>query len=71
MLSHAAVQRLFLFAVSSRIVTASVHRTAVRAKVEHVFGIVKGLFGFRKTRYSIIRQEQRIRQLRKVQNIKL
>jgi IS5 family transposase len=27
-------------------------KSSVRAKVEHVFGIVKGLFGYRKTRYK-------------------
>ena len=27
-------------------------KSSVRAKVEHVFGVVKGLFGFRKTRYK-------------------
>lgn len=27
-------------------------KSSVRAKVEHVFGVVKGLFGYRKTRYK-------------------
>ena len=27
-------------------------KSSVRAKVEHVFGVIKGLFGFRKTRYK-------------------
>lgn len=27
-------------------------KSSIRAKVEHVFGIVKGLFGYRKTRYK-------------------
>lgn len=26
-------------------------KSSIRAKVEHVFGVVKGLFGYRKTRY--------------------
>ncbi len=26
-------------------------KSSVRAKVEHIFGVVKGLFGYRKTRY--------------------
>ena len=27
------------------------HKSRVRAKVEHVFGVIKNIFGFRKTRY--------------------
>jgi IS5 family transposase len=27
-------------------------KSSVRSKVEHVFGVVKGLFGFKKTRYK-------------------
>lgn len=27
-------------------------KSSVNAKVEHVFGVVKGLFGYRKTRYK-------------------
>ena len=33
-------------------------KSSVRAKVEHVFGIVKGLFGFRKTRYKGRRKQE-------------
>ena len=33
-------------------------KSSVRAKVEHVFGIVKGLFGYRKTRYKGRRRRQ-------------
>ena len=33
-------------------------KSSVRAKVEHVFGIVKGLFGFRKTRYRGRRKQE-------------
>lgn len=32
-------------------------KSSVRAKVEHVFGVVKGLFGYRKTRYRGLRQQ--------------
>ena len=32
-------------------------KSSVRAKVEHVFGVVKGLFGYRKTRYRGIRKQ--------------
>lgn len=32
-------------------------KSSVRAKVEHVFGIVKGLFGYRKTRYRGLRKQ--------------
>ena len=27
------------------------HKSRVRAKVEHVFGVIKNIFGFRKVRY--------------------
>lgn len=27
-------------------------KSSVRSKVEHVFGVIKGLFGYRKTRYK-------------------
>ena len=27
------------------------HKSRVRAKVEHVFGVTKNIFGFKKTRY--------------------
>jgi IS5 family transposase len=33
-------------------------KSSVRAKVEHVFGIVKGLFGYRKTRYKGRRKQE-------------
>jgi len=33
-------------------------KSSVRAKVEHVFGIVKGLFGYRKARYKGIPRKQ-------------
>jgi IS5 family transposase len=33
-------------------------KSSVRAKVEHVFGIVKGLFGYRKTRYRGRRKQE-------------
>lgn len=33
-------------------------KSSVRAKVEHVFGIVKGLFGYRKTRYRGLRKQR-------------
>lgn len=33
-------------------------KSSVRAKVEHVFGIVKGLFGYRKTRYKGRRKQK-------------
>lgn len=32
-------------------------KSSVRAKVEHVFGVVKGLFGFRRTRYRGLRKQ--------------
>lgn len=32
-------------------------KSSVRAKVEHVFGVVKGLFGYRKTRYRGLRRQ--------------
>lgn len=32
-------------------------KSSIRAKVEHVFGIVKGLFGYRKTRYRGLRKQ--------------
>ncbi len=32
-------------------------KSSVRAKVEHVFGVVKGVFGYRKTRYRGLRQQ--------------
>lgn len=32
-------------------------KSSVRAKVEHVFGVVKGIFGYRKTRYRGLRQQ--------------
>jgi len=32
-------------------------KSSVRAKVEHVFGVVKGLFGYRKTRYRGLRNQ--------------
>jgi len=32
-------------------------KSSVRAKVEHVFGVVKGLFGYRKTRYRGLRKQ--------------
>ena len=32
-------------------------KSSVRAKVEHVFGVVKGQFGFRKTRYRGLRKQ--------------
>ena len=32
-------------------------KSSVRAKVEHVFGVVKGLFGYRKTRYKGLRKQ--------------
>lgn len=31
-------------------------KSSVRAKVEHVFAVVKRLFGYRKTRYRGLRQ---------------
>lgn len=33
------------------------HKSSIRAKVEHVFGVVKGLFGYRKTRYRGLRKQ--------------
>lgn len=33
-------------------------KSSVRAKVEHVFGVVKGLFGYRKTRYKGRRKQR-------------
>ena len=33
-------------------------KSSIRAKVEHVFGIVKGLFGYRKTRYKGRRKQE-------------
>jgi IS5 family transposase len=33
-------------------------KSSVRAKVEHVFGVVKGLFGYRKTRYKGRRKQE-------------
>jgi len=33
-------------------------KSSVRAKVEHVFGVVKGLFRFRKTRYRGLRKQR-------------
>ncbi len=32
-------------------------KSSVRAKVEHVFGVIKGLFGYRKTRYRGLRKQ--------------
>ena len=32
-------------------------KSSVRAKAEHVFGVVKGLFGYRKTRYRGLRKQ--------------
>jgi IS5 family transposase len=32
-------------------------KSSVRAKVEHVFGVVKGMFGYRKTRYRGLRKQ--------------
>ena len=32
-------------------------KSSVRAKVEHIFGVVKGQFGFRKTRYRGLRKQ--------------
>jgi IS5 family transposase len=32
-------------------------KSSIRAKVEHVFGVVKGLFGYRKTRYRGLRKQ--------------
>jgi len=32
-------------------------KSSVRAKVEHVFGVVKGLFRYRKTRYRGLRKQ--------------
>ena len=32
-------------------------KSSVRAKVEHAFGVVKGQFGFRKTRYRGLRKQ--------------
>jgi len=32
-------------------------KSSIRAKVEHIFGIVKGLFGYRKTRYRGLRKQ--------------
>lgn len=32
-------------------------KSSVRAKVEHVFGVVKGLFGYRKTRYRGLQKQ--------------
>lgn len=32
-------------------------KSSVRAKVEHVFGVVKGLFGYQKTRYRGLRKQ--------------
>ncbi len=33
-------------------------KSSVRAKVEHVFGVIKGLFGYRKTRYRGLRKQR-------------
>lgn len=33
-------------------------KSSVRAKVEHVFGVIKGVFGFRKTRYKGRRKQE-------------
>jgi len=30
---------------------ANKHKSSTRSRVEHVFGILKGMFGFRKVRY--------------------
>jgi IS5 family transposase len=36
-------------------------KSSVRAKVEHVFGVVKGLFGYRKTRYrGLVKQTSKL-----------
>ena len=32
-------------------------KSSVRAKVEHIFGVVKGQFGYRKTRYRGLRKQ--------------
>lgn len=32
-------------------------KSSIRSKVEHVFGVVKGLFGYRKTRYRGLRKQ--------------
>lgn len=33
-------------------------KSSVRAKVEHIFGIIKGIFKFRKTRYRYLKQNK-------------
>jgi IS5 family transposase len=36
---------------------SELQKSSVRAKVEHVFGVIKGLFGYRKTRYRGLRKQ--------------
>ena len=39
------------WAASDRVREFLKEKSSVRSKVEHVFGVVKNLFGYRKTRY--------------------
>jgi len=45
-------------------------KSSIRAKVEHIFGIIKGVFRFRKTRYRGLKQiKQKIDMLLVLVNI--
>jgi transposase, IS5 family len=47
-------------------------KSSVRAKVEHVFGAVKGLFGYRKTRYrGIMKQTAKLNMMFALANLYL
>ena len=47
-------------------------KSSVRAKVEHVFAVVKGLFRFRKTRYrGLVKQTQKLNMMFALANLYL
>ena len=47
-------------------------KSSVRAKVEHVFGVVKGLFGYRKTRYrGLLKQTSKLNMMFALANMYL
>ncbi len=47
-------------------------KSSVRAKVEHVFAVIKGLFGFRKTRYrGSIKQREKLNMMFALANLYL
>ena len=47
-------------------------KSSVRAKVEHIFGVVKGLFGYRKTRYrGLLKQTSKLNMMFALANLYL